>query len=779
MREKLLLASTAAILAAVLVVLQPNSSIVFADEPLGARIAEEARALIGTAPYATNPADCDQNPCNGWLVCTDVVAVATDRAGVPISEDFCACTKMRRTEYQLAFFEGNAVAGSNTSLERHYEPSGSANPPAVGNIIIFSDHVAVVVDVESAGAGKLAIETVETRGGSAANNIGNREYSLVEKNGGWYFDGGHRYSLIKGWGVIDEAASEVSSGIVVGDVRAAVEEGKEALAPGENPLETAKKVVQTLGWLRENGQLVVVAGLFIIIFVVLIFVDNLMMRSGRKFTAKRLARWLWRLGWVLLFVALTNHNELLKQVSLISLGLGAFYKVSAWWDRKRRDHGWLRVLPIAVSYVGEFFLISLALAYLLGIILGLSGAVGVGPSMPMPESSATPVATAKEAALAAAPKPVPFETSAVLPDPGPSLEHTVERLRVIAQEERVPEELLLPKFWAEGGYWWNPETGDWSSAPNGQCDGCQWVGLRQYLPDGSVVESYSGSHGISQIYVKVHPEYDVEKAEEDWEYTARYGARYLRSMYDLKGSWSGAVMKYHSPGEAAQGLAKVETWLEHPPTNPETGQPVWQEVSQDIDDLVPATAALPTPQPIPTPEPTPEPADEVPTPTAATIEEVVGELLSKLTDSTTSTSGRVISEEGEAPVSLNYAEIGRSLNDYGVAEDVFLKILWRDQEFLDQNGGHGTKQEGQGLMAFFITRETDSLGLWEENTAKIVFSTHSDWWIPELAEQNLAHELLRVVAYWGRGDVTAGDEDLFAYTEIPKLLAEYDFVVGL
>ena len=386
MRKLVKFASAAAILAAVLVVLQPNSSIVFADEPLGARIAEEARALIGTAPYATNPADCDQNPCNGWLVCTDVVAVATDRAGVPISEDYCACTKMRRAEEQQSFFEGSEVAGANNSLKRHFEASGSANPPVVGNILLFGDHVAVVVDVQPAREGKLNLTTVETRGGNAESNIGTRDYYVVLRSGGWYFADGHRYSLIKGWGVIDEAASEGST-TVIGEVRAVVETVDKTVGKVEQTVETAERVVRVAGWLRENSQLVVVAGLVFVIFFVLIFLDNLMMRSGRKVSAKRWARGLWRLGWLLLIAALVRHDEILKHASLIVLGLGAYYKVSAWWDKKRRDRGWVRALPVAVSYVGEFFLISLALAYLLGIIFGLTGVVGVvGPSS-TPESA--------------------------------------------------------------------------------------------------------------------------------------------------------------------------------------------------------------------------------------------------------------------------------------------------------------------------------------------------------------------------------------------------------
>jgi len=151
----------------------------------------------------------------------------------------------------------------------------------------------------------------------------------------------------------------------------------------------------------------------------------------------------------------------------------------------------------------------------------------------------------------------------------------------MARERGIPEELLLAKFWAEGGYWWDGGLAAWCPAYDKGCHGeevekrLKWVGLRHWWPNGEVVESHSGSHGIAQIYVPVHPEYNVETSKTDWEYCARYGADYFRLMYDRQGNWSDAVRKYHSPGEAELGLKRVRNWLINPPTNPETGLPAW------------------------------------------------------------------------------------------------------------------------------------------------------------------------------------------------------------
>jgi len=199
-------AKKATFLVALVVILTATLGVsqVWAQGPIGEQIAQEAVKLVGKYPYMTNTSDCDQNPCTGFYVCTDVVTVATYRAGVPIAKDPCACTLMRQADDQVAFFKGQKVQGANNELARHFEPSGSVWSPEVGNILLWSDHVAVVVEAKTVND-RIDLKTVETTGGTGKASIGYRQYQLTRK-GGWYFNKGNRHTLIQGWGVIDEGS---------------------------------------------------------------------------------------------------------------------------------------------------------------------------------------------------------------------------------------------------------------------------------------------------------------------------------------------------------------------------------------------------------------------------------------------------------------------------------------------------------------------------------------------------------------------------------------------
>ncbi len=298
---------------------------VFAQEStsINEKIASEARLLIGTAPYAPDPSDCGQNPCSGYYVCTDVVAVATERAGVPIAEDSCACSLMRRAEYQRQYFMGDSVRGGNDALRRHYEAEGSAAPPAAGNILLYSAHVAVVVDVRSAGEGRLELWTVEANGGSARVNINSRKYELEKLGEGWYFISGRNHDSIFGWGVIDET---------------------EPLAPSSSasrwpyPVEQAPKSKGEWGWVGPA-----VAGLTIIALILFFFalVPPGSRMAAIKFMAKKAWKgFKWTMNktlelWGKLMILLEPSEEEKRRFYWLQHGRGRggchYYFVGAFW----------------------------------------------------------------------------------------------------------------------------------------------------------------------------------------------------------------------------------------------------------------------------------------------------------------------------------------------------------------------------------------------------------------------------------------------------------------
>jgi len=156
-----------------------------------------------------------------------------------------------------------------------------------------------------------------------------------------------------------------------------------------------------------------------------------------------------------------------------------------------------------------------------------------------------------------------------------TIEETIEGVRAIARNSGIPEELLLAKYWGEGGYMWNFET---NSACSGG-PGCQWVGLRQFKPSGEVIVSWANAIGIGQVVPYWHPECDEAKLRSDWVYNAQCGANFLVDLHSRYGSWEQAVWHYYGPGEADLGLSWVTGWIENPPINPETGLPAWEAKS--------------------------------------------------------------------------------------------------------------------------------------------------------------------------------------------------------
>jgi len=344
---------------------------------VGERIAEEARKLLGTAPYASDPENCGQNPCTGYLVCTDVVAVAAENAGVGISEDPCACSLMRRAEEQRKFFKGESVAGANNSLSRHYEPLGSPNPPEVGNVLLYRAHVAVVVGVESIGEGQLTLKTVEANGGPVAVNINSREYSLAQRDGGWYFTGGKNYTTILGWGVIDEEAPGSPS------------DHRRIVAP-PSQIEVPFPEGDWRNWLG-GPALAIAIGLIFLLWFVKLLVENRKFRkklrqAGIEFgwrPSRRFKGWFFLLGVVLSVIWFMTRDSLIGEMALISLGMWVFFSLGWLWEKIRPVWpGWPS--PLLPWWLRDWTILlgsTILLAYLMGIIIGLGFHIQAMPSV--------------------------------------------------------------------------------------------------------------------------------------------------------------------------------------------------------------------------------------------------------------------------------------------------------------------------------------------------------------------------------------------------------------
>lgn len=404
-----------AVLAAVILTaafLQANS--VWADSGTGARIAQEACRLVGKYPYSPNPADCSQNPCNGYAVCTDVAAIATSRAGVAISDDFCACTQMRQAQGQLRFFKGEAVPGGNDKLRRHFEPVGSPNPPAPGDILLYGNrHVAVVVQTVEDN-GHIGLETVEANGGGRSN-INRQSYTLEKReNGGWYFSSGRNHSLISGWGVIDEKSP---AGFLARLQRKlqqayclwqAYQQIRRFYAGVKSWLPWALAAFFAFLWRREKAK-------------------------GQKTSTSP-----WRYSYAkfwnrVLFLGLVIGVEGLLGSSpwLVSLAIGpvvasVFYLAMRSQDRKRRRRQRRPFFPL---YVGEAVVAGFRLACVLwvGTMLFI-----VPPDLGICRPD------------------LPALSGGKLSEE-PSMAQKVRVIRRIAREEGVPEELGLAKLYAESG----------------------------------------------------------------------------------------------------------------------------------------------------------------------------------------------------------------------------------------------------------------------------------------------------------------------------------------
>ncbi|MBI2265323.1 MAG: lytic transglycosylase domain-containing protein [Armatimonadetes bacterium] len=59
------------------------------------------------------------------------------------------------------------------------------------------------------------------------------------------------------------------------------------------------------------------------------------------------------------------------------------------------------------------------------------------------------------------------------------------------------------------------------------------------------------SFGMMQIYRVAHPDYNVQRGQQDPTYNIEYGARFLRSLYDQTGNWQEAVRRYNGSGPSA------------------------------------------------------------------------------------------------------------------------------------------------------------------------------------------------------------------------------------
>jgi hypothetical protein len=165
------------------------------------------------------------------------------------------------------------------------------------------------------------------------------------------------------------------------------------------------------------------------------------------------------------------------------------------------------------------------------------------------------------------------EVEDVLPDPGPGVTEMVQIVTREALKRGIPPEYALAKLWYEGGYFWDPTTGQ---QVDSRTPGRVWVGLRNLDSSGELVTSYAGCAGVGQVCPQWHPEYDLERAKNDPEYAVAFALDFMSYLYDQTGTWDAVTGRYHSPSEAPEGQRLTQQFLTNPPINPETGQPAWE-----------------------------------------------------------------------------------------------------------------------------------------------------------------------------------------------------------
>jgi len=108
----------------------------------------------------------------------------------------------------------------------------------------------------------------------------------------------------------------------------------------------------------------------------------------------------------------------------------------------------------------------------------------------------------------------------------PDKKQTEQLLEQAAKKYGIPPDILKSVAWKESG---------WNAGAKG--DGGQ-------------------SHGMMQIYKTAHPDYDVQKGEQDPSYNIDYAAKFLKGLYDRYGSWPLAVQHYNGSGPAAEKYAQ-------------------------------------------------------------------------------------------------------------------------------------------------------------------------------------------------------------------------------
>lgn len=70
--------------------------------------------------------------------------------------------------------------------------------------------------------------------------------------------------------------------------------------------------------------------------------------------------------------------------------------------------------------------------------------------------------------------------------------------------------------------------------------------------------------GIMQIYWRYHHEnFDRPSDLLDAETNLRYGAKYLRKMFDIEGDWYQAVGQYHSGNKTPEGIKRANIYAEN------------------------------------------------------------------------------------------------------------------------------------------------------------------------------------------------------------------------
>lgn len=81
------------------------------------------------------------------------------------------------------------------------------------------------------------------------------------------------------------------------------------------------------------------------------------------------------------------------------------------------------------------------------------------------------------------------------------------------------------------------------------------VAFKESRWNPNAVGDGGNSFGMMQIYTRAHPDYNVQRGQQDPSYNIEYAAQMLRGLYDRTGNWQTAVMRYNGSGPMARAYA--------------------------------------------------------------------------------------------------------------------------------------------------------------------------------------------------------------------------------